>query len=193
MRCRDRTALDVLRQGLALRVIRQCHPAGGHRVDQAIRTGGVYASHFFKTLIVYMETQCAAAGHKHFRVVGKPADIWGATDLVARPGLASRLRRGIWPTSSLLATPEPKLIICARLTPEALERGWAPDQKLSAKTKADGPRTVVLDQLEALSDAAQARLIRYLDAARRDPKVPRHASIIATTCLSPVGGQISAR
>lgn len=31
-------------------------------------------------LIVYKETQCAAAGHKHCRVIGKPADVWGASD-----------------------------------------------------------------------------------------------------------------
>jgi hypothetical protein len=39
-----------------------------------------YASHFFNMLIVYKETQCAAAGHKYCRVIGKPADVWGATD-----------------------------------------------------------------------------------------------------------------
>ena len=41
VRGRDRTALDDLRQGLALRVIEQRRPAGRQHVDQAIRTGGV--------------------------------------------------------------------------------------------------------------------------------------------------------
>ncbi|TNC47598.1 hypothetical protein FHG66_16250 [Rubellimicrobium rubrum] len=39
-----------------------------------------YASEFFKTLIVYKETACAAAGHKACRVIGKPAEAWGAND-----------------------------------------------------------------------------------------------------------------
>ncbi len=41
VRCRDRIALDDLRQGLALRVIEQRRPAGRQHVDQTIRTGGV--------------------------------------------------------------------------------------------------------------------------------------------------------
>lgn len=39
-----------------------------------------YASEFFDTLIVYKEVECAAQGHSHCRVVGKPADGWGAQD-----------------------------------------------------------------------------------------------------------------
>lgn len=39
-----------------------------------------YASEFFDTLIVYKEVECAAQGHNHCRVVGKPADGWGADD-----------------------------------------------------------------------------------------------------------------
>jgi activator of aromatic catabolism/V4R domain-containing protein/regulatory Fis family protein/sigma-54-interacting transcriptional regulator len=39
-----------------------------------------YASEFFGTLIVYKETACAAGGHKACRVVGKPAEAWGAND-----------------------------------------------------------------------------------------------------------------
>jgi transcriptional regulator with AAA-type ATPase domain len=39
-----------------------------------------YASEFFDTLIVYKELECAAQGHSHCRVVGKPADGWGADD-----------------------------------------------------------------------------------------------------------------
>lgn len=39
-----------------------------------------YASTFFDTLIVYKEVECAAQGHAHCRVIGKPADAWGATD-----------------------------------------------------------------------------------------------------------------
>ncbi|TWB09583.1 transcriptional regulator with AAA-type ATPase domain [Rhizobium sp. ERR 922] len=39
-----------------------------------------YASEFFDTLIVYKEIECAAQGHSHCRVVGKPADGWGLND-----------------------------------------------------------------------------------------------------------------
>jgi hypothetical protein len=39
-----------------------------------------YASTFFDTLIVYKEIECAAQGHAQCRVIGKPADAWGATD-----------------------------------------------------------------------------------------------------------------
>lgn len=39
-----------------------------------------YASEFFDTLIVYKEVECTAQGHKHCRVVGKPADAWGVSD-----------------------------------------------------------------------------------------------------------------
>jgi hypothetical protein len=39
-----------------------------------------YASEFFDTLIIYKEVECAAQGHSHCRVIGKPADVWGAGD-----------------------------------------------------------------------------------------------------------------
>lgn len=39
-----------------------------------------YASEFFGLLIVYKEIECAAQGHAHCRVIGKPADVWGAMD-----------------------------------------------------------------------------------------------------------------
>lgn len=39
-----------------------------------------YASEFFQTLIVYKEVFCAAEGHTHCRVIGKPADVWGEDD-----------------------------------------------------------------------------------------------------------------
>lgn len=39
-----------------------------------------YASAFFDTLILYKELSCAAQGHSHCRVVGKPADAWGSQD-----------------------------------------------------------------------------------------------------------------
>lgn len=39
-----------------------------------------YASHFFGSLVVYKETQCAAQGHPTCRVVGRLADGWGEDD-----------------------------------------------------------------------------------------------------------------
>ena len=39
-----------------------------------------YASQFFDTLIVYKEVECAAEGHRSCRVIGKPAEMWGAGD-----------------------------------------------------------------------------------------------------------------
>jgi transcriptional regulator with AAA-type ATPase domain len=39
-----------------------------------------YASEFFGTLVVYKEVSCAAEGHKHCRVIGKPAEVWGESD-----------------------------------------------------------------------------------------------------------------
>jgi transcriptional regulator with AAA-type ATPase domain len=39
-----------------------------------------YATHSLGKLIVYKEIECKAMGHKHCRVVGKPADAWGEED-----------------------------------------------------------------------------------------------------------------
>jgi DNA-binding protein Fis len=39
-----------------------------------------YATEFFNTLIVYKEVECAAQGHAHCRVVGKPISGWDASD-----------------------------------------------------------------------------------------------------------------
>ncbi len=39
-----------------------------------------YATHALGKLIVYKEIECKAMGHKHCRVVGKPADVWGEDD-----------------------------------------------------------------------------------------------------------------
>lgn len=39
-----------------------------------------YATHALGKLIVYKETECKAMGHKHCRVVGKPAEVWGEDD-----------------------------------------------------------------------------------------------------------------
>lgn len=39
-----------------------------------------YATHGLGKLIVFKETECKAMGHKHCRVVGKPADVWGEDD-----------------------------------------------------------------------------------------------------------------
>ncbi|TPN89376.1 hypothetical protein FJ987_00735 [Mesorhizobium sp. CU2] len=39
-----------------------------------------YATEFFNTLVIYKEIECAAQGHRHCRVVGKPASAWGASD-----------------------------------------------------------------------------------------------------------------
>jgi transcriptional regulator with AAA-type ATPase domain len=39
-----------------------------------------YATHALGKLIVYKETECKAMGHKHCRVIGKPAEVWGEDD-----------------------------------------------------------------------------------------------------------------
>lgn len=39
-----------------------------------------YATHGLGKLIVFKETECKAMGHKHCRVVGKPAEVWGEDD-----------------------------------------------------------------------------------------------------------------
>jgi hypothetical protein len=39
-----------------------------------------YATNSLGKLIVYKETQCNAMGHRHCRVVGKPAEAWGEDD-----------------------------------------------------------------------------------------------------------------
>jgi hypothetical protein len=39
-----------------------------------------YATEFFNTLVVYKEVECAAQGHAHCRVVGKPVSGWDASD-----------------------------------------------------------------------------------------------------------------
>lgn len=43
-----------------------------------------YATHALGKLIVYKEIECKAMGHKHCRVVGKPADVWGEDDPVVQ-------------------------------------------------------------------------------------------------------------
>lgn len=39
-----------------------------------------YATHSLGKLIVYKEIECKAMGHKHCRVVGKPAEVWSEDD-----------------------------------------------------------------------------------------------------------------
>jgi hypothetical protein len=39
-----------------------------------------YATEFFDTLIVYKETECAAQGHSHCKLIGKTVSGWGADD-----------------------------------------------------------------------------------------------------------------
>lgn len=51
-----------------------------------------YATHALGKLIVYKEIDCKAMGHRHCRVVGKPADAWGEND----PDV-QRFRRQIMP------------------------------------------------------------------------------------------------
>lgn len=41
-----------------------------------------YATHSLGKLIVYKEVECEAMGHKHCRVIGKPAEVWGEDDPV---------------------------------------------------------------------------------------------------------------
>jgi DNA-binding NtrC family response regulator len=53
-----------------------------------------YASEFFDTLIMYKEVQCSAEGHRHCRVVGKPAEVWGSGDpevILFRERIAAQL------------------------------------------------------------------------------------------------------
>jgi DNA-binding NtrC family response regulator len=66
-----------------------------------------YASEFFDTLIIYKEVECSAEGHKHCRVVGKPADVWGPGDpevILFRERIAASLEDGqIEPRRALTA------------------------------------------------------------------------------------------
>jgi Activator of aromatic catabolism/V4R domain/Bacterial regulatory protein, Fis family/Sigma-54 interaction domain len=39
-----------------------------------------YATEFFDTLIIYKETECAAQGHQHCKLIGKTVSGWGAND-----------------------------------------------------------------------------------------------------------------
>jgi hypothetical protein len=39
-----------------------------------------YATEFFDTLIIYKETECAAQGHHHCKLIGKTVSGWGAND-----------------------------------------------------------------------------------------------------------------
>jgi hypothetical protein len=39
-----------------------------------------YATEFFDTLIIYKETECAAQGHNHCKLIGKTVSGWGAND-----------------------------------------------------------------------------------------------------------------
>jgi Activator of aromatic catabolism/V4R domain/Bacterial regulatory protein, Fis family/Sigma-54 interaction domain len=39
-----------------------------------------YATEFFDTLIIYKETECAAQGHRHCKLIGKTVSGWGADD-----------------------------------------------------------------------------------------------------------------
>lgn len=56
-----------------------------------------YASEFFDTLIIYKEVKCSANGHRHCRVVGRPADVWGPGDpqvILFRERIAATLEEG---------------------------------------------------------------------------------------------------
>ena len=68
-----------------------------------------YASEFFDTLIIYKEVECAAQGHRHCRVIGKPADVWGPGDpevILFRERIASR-KRATCPSRSARWPPAP--------------------------------------------------------------------------------------
>jgi transcriptional regulator with AAA-type ATPase domain len=43
-----------------------------------------YATSYFGRLVVYKEVECLAMGHKHCRVVGKLAEMWGENDEAVR-------------------------------------------------------------------------------------------------------------
>jgi hypothetical protein len=73
-----------------------------------------YASEFFDTLIIYKEVECSAEGHKHCRVVGKPADVWGPGDpevIMFRERIAASLDEG---------QIEPRQVLTARTAGAAL-------------------------------------------------------------------------
>jgi hypothetical protein len=73
-----------------------------------------YASEFFDMLIVYKEVQCAAEGHAHCRVVGKPADLWGPND----PEVMLFRERIAGPADAAFA--EPRRALAARTADTAL-------------------------------------------------------------------------
>jgi hypothetical protein len=60
------------------------HKNGRHATEPVCWTqlgyASGYATEFFDTLIVYKEVECAAQGHDHCRVVGKPVSGWDAND-----------------------------------------------------------------------------------------------------------------
>ena len=60
------------------------HKNGRHATEPVCWTqlgyASGYATEFFDTLIVYKEVECAAQGHDHCRVVGKPVSGWDASD-----------------------------------------------------------------------------------------------------------------
>lgn len=65
-----------------------------------------YATNSLGKLIVYKETECKAMGHRHCRVVGKPAETWGEDDPVVqlfRQKIVPRVLEGIPTRNNLTA------------------------------------------------------------------------------------------
>ena len=99
------------------------HKNGRHATEPVCWTqlgyASGYATEFFNTLIVYKEVKCAAQGHEHCRVVGKPVNGWDAND----PEINHFLDR--------IATPEGRALVSPANHP-------GPHAALVARSELDG-------------------------------------------------------
>ena len=128
-----------------------------------------YASEFFDTLIVYKEVECAAQGHRHCRVVGKPADVWGPGD----PEVILFRERIAVPEETGLSEPLRK--VAARTAEHALSEL---DRLILAPVRAELDRLAPMAlpiMITGSPGTGRSRAARYLHrAAGMSGTEPRH-------------------
>jgi DNA-binding NtrC family response regulator/predicted hydrocarbon binding protein len=126
-----------------------------------------YASEFFDTLVIYKEVECSAEGHRHCRVIGKPADVWGPGDpevILFRERIAADLDE---------AQVEPRRALAARAAETTLSEL---DRVVLAPVRRRLERFAPMALpvlIEGEAGTGRSRAARYLQRASGSPVEPR--------------------